>query len=427
MTSARNVLRGSIERATVTETRDLSEIVSESLKHLRDWFDSNGWEGYDPYDVRGQAWFTALFGRQNALFRKVRGALALTEKRLPPLFLRKALGIRKSINPKGMGLLALSELESFEVQHDAKYLNRAEAILDWLFENGTNKFGGISWGYPFDWQSRIFIPRGTPSSVVTGAIADAWFSHYQATGSPKSLSVLHGICEFMVDGLNILNMRDGHACFSYTPIDDFKVHNANLFAAAFLAKYSRLTNDPQLRSLSLSAARYTVSEQNPDGSFYYWGSEPPTIIDHYHTGFVIRHLRTIAEHADCPNLLVPIDRAYAFYENRLFSETGLPLFTPDHLFPIDIHSIAEAIICPLSMTRNSHLPNHVRSTARFAIDEMQTEDGYFIAELRSTRRLLRRIDIPYLRWGQAWMLLALTRLNIRLDAMHSRPKGIVDS
>jgi hypothetical protein len=38
---------------------------------------------------------------------------------------------------------------------------------------------------------------------------------------------------------------------------------------------------------------------------------------------------------------------------------------------------------------------------------MQTEQGYFYYQLKP----LYPIDIPYMRWSQAWMLYALSRLS----------------
>ena len=153
-------------------------------------------EGYDPFDIKGQDWYVDLFGRQNLLFRKIRGLLAVLEDYLPPLPLRKVLKIKKQINPKGMGLIASAYLSRFRATKNQRYLNKAEKILDWLEQDRNKTYRGYSWGYPFHWQSKIFIPKGTPSSVVTGTIADAWIEHYLATKSEKSLKICKEIAIF---------------------------------------------------------------------------------------------------------------------------------------------------------------------------------------------------------------------------------------
>jgi hypothetical protein len=393
------------------------DAVNEAITALDGWIDRNGWAGYDPYDIRGQDWYQRLFGAQNRLFRKVRGALALAEAKLPPDRLRQFLRVKKEINAKGMGLLASAYLSRFVVTNDRNLLARAEEILDWLRHNRCNDYPGSSWGYPFHWQSRIFLPRGTPSVVVTATVGDAWIDHYQLTREPASLEIAAEIARFFVQGLNRPVDDDDRICFSYTPLDRFKVHNANLFAAAFLARLCAITEDSELGDMALRAVRYTLSEQNPGGSFFYWGSEPPTIIDHYHTGFVLRHLDTVRESMAADFIDAPLRRAYDFYLNRLFTDQGTPKFTPNRLYPIDIHSCAEAILCLCQLGPRLGGIDGAAAVFELTQSRMRAADGWYIAALRLNRRRETAVRIPYMRWGQAWMMLALSRLQARLRLM----------
>jgi len=384
--------------------------MSEALTQLDRWIMQNGWAGYDPYDIRGQDWFIVLFGHQTWLHRKLRGVLGLIEQHLPPHALRKVLRIKKTINPKGMGLLASACLSQYKVTAEKQFLVRAEAILAWLTANGNRVYPGISWGYPFHWQSRIFIPRGTPSVVVTGTVGDAWIEHYELTKSQESKNTLERIAQFLLKGLNRYQKSSDQICFSYTPLDTYKVHNANLFAAAFLARLGVITGEDQYSRLALDAVRYTISEQNSAGSFYYWGSEPPTIIDHYHTGFVLRHLDTVQRATGADFIGEPLKRGYQFYLDNLFTADGIPKFTPDSLYPIDIHSCSEAIICVSQLGQAFGGLDRIEPVLRFAIDNMQTDEGYYIAEIRKRWWGDQKATVPYMRWAQAWMLLALARL-----------------
>ncbi len=390
--------------------QEAKNTVRQSLASLEAWIAANGWAGYDPYDIRGQEWFVRLFGHQTWFFRKLRGVLSLVEANLPPHALRKALRIKKEINPKGMGLFASAYIELFRQTANSEYLQKAESILAWLRSNSNASFPGASWGYPFHWQSRIFIPKGTPSSVVTGTVGDAWLDHYEITGSETSLDVIRRIAVFFRRALHRFEREKNEVCFSYTPIDDFKVHNASLFVAAFLARYGKLTGDSDALRTAVDAARYTINEQNTDGSFYYWSLEPDSIIDHYHTGFVLRHLDTVYRRTGARFIEEPLRRGYTFYLEHLFAEETMPKFSPDSLYPIDIHSCAEAIVCIAQLGPTYGGLERLPRVFDFIDSTMRSHNGYFIAEIRRRLWSERKLVVPYIRWGQAWMLLALSRL-----------------
>ncbi len=389
--------------------------VNRAFSALDRWISDNGWAVYDPYDVRGQDWYVRLFGAQHWLFRKLRGALAMIESEVSPMGLRKLLRIQKEINPKGMGLMASAYLTRWDTTDDQSYREKAEAILSWLADNRCRDHPGISWGYPFHWQSRIFLPRGTPSVVVTTTIGDAWLQHYERTRSTESLDIAEGIAEFLLRGLNRPVDENDRLCFSYTPLDQFKVHNANLFAAAFLARLCTLTDNREYEALALRAVRYTLSEQNADGSFCYWGSEPSTIVDHYHTGFVLRHLDTVRRATSVDFITEPLTRGYAFYIERLFTAEGTPKFTPDSLYPIDIHSCAEAILCVCQLGPEFGGLARIGPVFGLTQEKMLSAEGWYVAAIRQKRGREAPLSVPYLRWGQAWMLLALARLQARLN------------
>ena len=99
------------------------------------WFKDNQYLGYDPYDFKGLDLYVRLFGQQNIIFRKIRGIMNLIEYNIPPLLLRKMFNVKKTINAKGMGLLASSYLSLYRKTKNSLYLSDAEKVLDWLYEN----------------------------------------------------------------------------------------------------------------------------------------------------------------------------------------------------------------------------------------------------------------------------------------------------
>jgi hypothetical protein len=372
------------------------------------WIDNNGWAGYDPFDIRGEDWYVRLLGREDRFSYYVRAALHLAESRAPQASLRKFLRVKPAINAKAIGLLATAYLARYWETKDPISFQKAQQALAWLNENRSASSKEIAWGYPFHWNSRIFIPRGTPSGVVTGIIGDAWLDHYEITGDAASLDVATGISRFILEELNRPVDQPDMLCFSYTPLDDFKVLNASLISAAFLARLGSIIENDEMLALAGRAAAYVISEQNPDGSFYYWGSEPPTHIDHFHTGFVLRHLDTVMRCCSANFIETPLQKGYEFYKTRLF-ENGIPKNTPDSLYPIDIHSCAEAILSLSKFAPRFGGDDLLNSVFDFSTSRMRHEDGYYVADIRRSMRGERRTEIPYMRWGQAWMLLAFAR------------------
>jgi len=382
--------------------------ASAAYADLDAWIDRNGWAGYDPFDIRGEDWYIGLFGRKDRFSYYTRVALHMVESRLPQIATRRVLKVKPAINAKAVGLLANAYLIRYKSSRNEHDLEKARQALAWLNENKTVSCKGFSWGYPFHWNSRIFFPRGTPSGVVTAIAGDAWLTHYEITGDPQSLDIAHGISRFILEELNRSVDEPGLLCFSYTPLDDFKVLNASLFSAAFLARLGSFVSDDNMLGAARRAAAYVVSEQNRDGSFYYWGSEPPTHIDHFHTGFVLRHLDTIMRLCSAGFVEAPLRKGYEFYKAMLF-ENGIPRNTPDSLYPIDIHSCAEAILCLSQLAPKLGGYELLKSVFDFSTHRMRHEDGYYVADIHRSIFGERGTAIPYMRWGQAWMLLAFAR------------------
>lgn len=390
----------------------------DSILRLDGWLEHNGWAGYDPYDIKGTPLFLSLqrLGPGALLpARGLRKVLFALENRYP-LATRRLLRVKKQINAKAMGLFARGYLKLYRATGQERFKQKALFCLDWLLDNPSPGYSGLCWGYPFDWQSVIFIPKGMPSTVVSSVVGDGFWEAYQVLGDREYLGVCDSICRFMANDLNIDEIDDECICFSYTPLDDFHVHNANLFAAEFLTRVGRELDRSDYTELGAKAANYAVREQNPDGSLYYWGSVQnhynPNHVDHYHSGFEIRALYGMWRLTGELRYRQAVERYYQFYrENLLTKAEGvtIPKMTPHRLYPVDIHSCAEAILCNATLADEFEEPRTLLpGLCDWIIANMQTEEGWFAYMIRRASKAERRVDVPYVRWGQAWMLLALS-------------------
>jgi len=379
--------------------------VKQALKLLDMWIERNGWEGYDPYDIKGTKLF--LFFQKN---KYTNFASNLLLNRFP-MFFRKVFRVRREINAKAMALFARGYLNLYKKSGDEAYLKKGLFCLNWLMKNPSKGYSGFCWGYPFDWQSRVFIPKNTPSGVVTSIAAHAFIDAYEILGDRKYLEIAKSCCEFILKDLNIDQVSKDKICFSYTPIDNFHVHNANLFSASTLLRtYIYIKNEEEFKEKGVMAINFTVSYQNPDGSWYYWAPPDKLLyhIDNYHTGFVLECLNI------CRRVLKDefkyeeeLRKGLKFYKNNLFLDDGTPKMTPNSVYPIDIHSCAQAIITFCELV--DFEPNYfsmAEKVAEWTIKNMQDKEGYFYYRIYKTYVN----KMPYIRWGQAWMLRALSYL-----------------
>lgn len=368
------------------------------IESLEEWFSTNGLTGYDPFDAKGLPY---LLFMQKSRFTRV-GLNFLLEGL--PRASRVLLGVHPAINAKGIALLTSAYVNRYESSGERYFLDKAIETTNWLLEEGERWDPDVvAWGYPFDWQSRVLIPRNTPSSVVTafGLQAILAVRQYQPGLIPTDYFMKIG--HFFTQSLN----RSPDGCFSYTPVDQFRVHNANLFSVWSLLKISQITNNNKLIAAAIPALNYTVNQQGPQGEFGYWGDEDNNpIIDHYHTGYVIRMLNRIQLLQPNLNLEAVITKAMGYYLGNLFDD-DFPRDQISRLYPVNIHTLSEMILlyCELPQYR-VQLVSKLDTVIDFLRDTMQFKPGQF-AYKYYPRHLVK---IPFFRWNQAWVYYALSKL-----------------
>ena len=397
---------------------EAKEGVIESVERLDTWIRTNGWAGYDPYDIKGHPLILRMMSNAH-----LRWPLSLVRQSVLnyteyfPQASRRFLRIEPEINAKAMGLFASAYLALHRILGEESYLIQAQECLLWLEKNNSPGYLESCWGYPFDWQSLVLLPKGTPSAVVTSICAHAFWDFYEYTGDQTYLDVCQSACRFFTRNLKVDCIDNDHLCFSYTPLDRFHVHNANLFVAEFLIRVGIEVGNSEWQQYGTSALNYTLDAQNADGSFYYWAlSEKDNYsisnvtlrnIDHYHTGFVLRSLYSIYKGTQDSKVFKALTSGYKFYRDFLFEDMTVPKLKSDRLYPINIHSCAEAILCMSTMSDLfPDAAEYAVNSACWSISNMQDSDGYFYY----LRNIDRAVKIPYIRWGQAWMMRALAAI-----------------
>jgi len=402
--------------------------VAHALERLDAWIEQQEFRGWDPHDALNSALL-----RRVARDNRTVGMALVQLLRRSPVNLRSLLGIYRGHNPKAMGLFLTTYAQRFKSKRQEVDLRQARFFRDWLIGHASSGYAGPCWGYNFDWPNRAFFARaGTPTIVNTSFIGLSFLDSETALNELRNLhepeanvsndlveeisppadglAVARGACEFILHDLNVLRSSDKEICFSYTPLDRRFVHNANALASWLLAAVYARTGEGKLAEKALAAVRFTVSRQESDGSWQYGVDGHDRWVDNFHTGYVIVALKHVARLLQSHEFDASVSKGYQFWKKRMFVDDLIPKYYPDRVYPIDVHCVAQAILTYLEFSDVD--PNALTQAdrlCRWAIANLQDPQGFFHYQIHR----FHRVRVPYMRWGQAWMQLALTKLVLR--------------
>ena len=96
-----------------------------------------------------------------------------------------------------------------------------------------------------------------------------------------------------------------------------------------------------------------------------------------------------------------------YYYEQQFSRDGWAYWRLPSKYPVDIHNQSQGIITFVKFKdHNKKYEQFARKIAEWTIKNMQNSKGYFYYQ----KWPILNNKVNYLRWNQAWMLLALTTL-----------------
>lgn len=378
------------------ELTTIQEITRKLLAYCR----TNQWVGYDPYDALNSRVFKALPFLNFDLAR-----LAFTQgvKRCP-INIRPLLLVTKTPNSKGIALFlsAFSKLSKIGLVDGEMDIGPMANMLLALRSPNVHY---SCWGYNFDWQSRfVLVPKEMPNIICSTFAANALLDAHGQSHNAQWLDAAQSTADFI---LKVLFQREGSSktFFSYTPLTEGPIHNANLFGAALLCRISRLCGRDTYLGPALDAARYSVSKQHEDGSWTYGEISSHRWMDNFHTGFNLVALRRVSEFVGTSEFDPVIRRGLEFYKKHFFREDGAPRYYHDATYPIDIHSVAQSVITLIELKdfSEANIPL-AHSVLNWGLRNMWDRKGLFYFQ-KLPHYVVR---IPFMRWSQAWMLLALS-------------------
>jgi hypothetical protein len=235
--------------------------------------------------------------------------------------------------------------------------------------------------------------------------------YYKIVKDGVLLDFIRGSCNFIIKDLKKTNKK-GDFYFSYTPLRDYCCHNANMLGASLLAKVFSITKEKVLLENAKKSVDFTLSHQKNDGSWNYaidlkTGKED-TQID-FHQGFILDTLHdfiieTETHESGYKRALL---KGTEFYRKNLFLSNGRPKWRWPKTWPADIHNCAQGIITFSKLSEyNGDYLEFTNKIANWTMKHMQDKKGYFYYQ----KWPFFTNKISYMRWNQAWMLLALSSL-----------------
>jgi len=373
---------GPLHREVQAATRGLDKVLRE-----------NAYAGWDPYDA-----LSSKIVRQCARTPLLRRLVIQGVKR-SPINLRVVLRVPKQQHTKGLALLTSAYSRLAAADSDGAFAQQAAVLADELVRRGAPRGSGIGWGYDFDVQTRWgYYRAGQPNAVATAFAGHALIDLSRLTGDDASLEVARQALGFAIDELLV---SEGDArFFAYYVGSTTPIHNASMLLAALAAR----CGTDEAVSIARRAVEYTLARQQTSGAWPYGEAPGLGWVDGFHTGYVLWSLATWNSNAR-PVATDALRRGLRFYVDRLIDADGAARATTERRYPIDVHAAATAVWVLSELA--SVLPAAGLAASRvldWTFSYLRRDDGRFAFQ----KHRMYRNSVPYFRWSDAHMLLALS-------------------
>ena len=365
--------------------------------------------GHDPFDALNSKFLNG--------FPKLKyGFLGLAwlqfHKRLP-INLRPFCNIPKKRNPKGLALFILGLIEDYQRTGDDNYIREAANLADWLITQRCDKssWHHSCWGYHFDWNARaFFVPKGKPNVITTIYVSKALLALGELTSNQDYIDAALDSANFIVKHLY---KDDEEAPFiAYIPGETAFVHNASLWGAAWIATVGARTSNTEFMDIALRVARRSAQAQASDGAWVYGARDHHQFIDGFHTGYNLEALHEIKLSLQISEFDNVIEKGLEYYKRELIESDGTAKYYHNNRYPLDMHSVAQAVITLLKVDGSQSSIELARKIINRSIELMYMPDKHrFVYQ----KHKYYTNSVNYMRWTQAWVYYSFSYFNL-LDA-----------
>jgi hypothetical protein len=379
-------------------------LIAARLQRLQEWIEIRDYAGHEPYDILNSPRLASRWIHQSL------ASIVFVQvgRRWGGTRMRRWLRVPPSKNPKALALMLASYCDRMRAGESCS--KQARYMKSELRRLRSPREEAFCWGY--DWDVRHFrntnLPAFSPHAIATVFGGQALLDLAEVTGDEEAAEMALSAGRFIVSRLNRTVDTALDLCFSYTPLDRGRVYNSSALVAAFLARLEAHLGFVGGCELARRVMHYLASEQAKDGSWFYGAGRMQKWIDNFHTGYNLVALLEYQQITADNFFDDTIHRGYEFYCKHFFDPDGAPRYFNNSRFPVDIHCCSQAILtfCAFAQ-RDASALQRALDVANWTLDHMLGSDGAFYYQRH--RFWLNRST--YMRWGQAWMHRALTRLH----------------
>lgn len=386
--------------------------ILDSFTKLRKYCEAEDFKGWDPYDGLNSKLFQSMpFFKKSALCRLI----VIQGFKRCPINIRHIALVPKGYNAKGIALFLSGYCNLYNAIEKGKdvgvskqdCLDKINYLAELLISLQSKGYSGACWGYNFDWQSKaFFLPRYTPTVVVTSFAVEALLSAYEISKNNIYKSCALSAKDFILNNLNRIEKGENFM-FSYSPLDNQAVYNASLLGSKTLSLIYSYINDDKILDDIFRSVKAVCNMQNQDGSFPHSDQVGERWRDSFHTGFKLESIATYQKYCNDYSFNKNIEIGFAYLINNYFDHSnGLAHYYDRGMRgAIDLHCAAQFISTLFKLEkfgRNSKLADKVLV---WAINNMFNEKyGCFYFQKNDTN-INKNI---YMRWPNAWMFYGIS-------------------
>jgi hypothetical protein len=376
-----------------------------AVEALRGWIEAREFAGCEPFDLLNSPYLRGSWAR------KAFPAIVLMQfgKRFAGPRWRQLLKVPSSRNPKALGLCLSAYCDLAQAGHDVSA--QATWLKQELIRLRSPHEPDYCWGYDWDYVSL----RGSRLSafaancVATCFCATAMLQMSEVFGDDEAREIAESVARFVAVRLNRSFQSADAVCFSYTPNDKTLIYNSSALAGVFLARAGSLRGNAEYLGLARKAMVFLERAQLPTGGWYYGGLRRQRWIDSFHTSYNVCALLDYQQITGDRSFERSMLLGHRYYQTNFFTEEGAPRYFHNRTFPIDIHCCSQAILHFVAFSAiDATALDRAWKMFRWTMSNMSAPDGSFYYQ----QHRLWTNRTPYMRWGQAWMLRALARLQL---------------
>ena len=360
----------------------------------------NAFKGYDPYDLLNSRF--SFWEKLSPL-----GVFYLTQiNKRSVINFRKFLGVELSLIPKGKSLILQSLIKQRALISTS--ITDIEFLVDSILKDKFENYSGACWGLPFEYVNRNGRRGKSVGDVVATAFVHQGLSAYwNLEISERIKPDILSCTNFVLKDLGLEETSQGMR-LNYETQTSSTVLNSIGFASDILVRNYRIDRNLETLKIAEKLLDFIVHFQDDNGLFPYAVSKN---IKNYQTDFhqlyVISSLLNFQISTYNYKYVNQIQKGLEFYLKYQITDDGQTHWRYPVKYPVDIHNQATALyylstFAPYLQFNTTLIDNIFTYTTKHFYDPVK---NYFYYQ----KYPLIKNKINYIRWGQSWMLMALSQ------------------